>query len=238
MRRARTNGCRASPTKMGLSETAFLLAEGADWRLRWFTPAVEVDLCGHATLASVHVLRQLGKIGPSQRIRFHTRSGLLTAGEVAGGIEMDFPAEEVTPSGPPPGLTAALGVTPRAALHHRLGWLLELGSETEIRAAAPDFAALKALPVRAVTITARSDAAPYDFISRFFAPAMGVPEDPVTGSAHCALGPYWAGRLNRTELFGYQASARGGEVGVRVLGTRVALWGRAVTVWRGEWLAA
>jgi predicted PhzF superfamily epimerase YddE/YHI9 len=220
--------------EMNLSETAFLHPEGDGYRLRWFTPAVEVDLCGHATLASAHVLWETDRLRPDQPARFHTRSGLLTARQTAGWIELDFPATPAEPVNPPPGLTAALGVTPRWVGRSRFDYFLELDSEAQLRGLTPDFQALAAVPVRGVIITSKSAGPPYDFVSRFFAPATGVPEDPATGSSHCCLGPFWAGRLGKDDLLAYQASSRGGVLRVRVQGPRVLLGGQAVTVLRGE----
>jgi PhzF family phenazine biosynthesis protein len=221
--------------EMNLSETAFLHRAGDGWRLRWFTPAVEVDLCGHATLAAAHALWETGALRPDEPGRFHTRSGVLTARRAAAVIEMDFPAERAAACAPPAGLLEALGVSAAFVGKNRVDYLVEASSENEVRLMDPDHARLARLPVRGVIVTAGSTE--YDFVSRFFAPGSGVPEDPVTGSAHCCLGPYWAGRLGRDELRGYQASARGGVVGVKVLGERVLLRGKAVTVLRGELLA-
>ncbi|MGA9362998.1 MAG: PhzF family phenazine biosynthesis protein [Bacteroidota bacterium] len=220
--------------EMNLSETAFLVRKADGYDLRWFTPAVEVDLCGHATLASAHVLWEEGHLKPSQQARFHTRSGLLTADRKGEWIEMDFPAtlEESTES--PPGLAEALGALPKYVGKNRFDYLAELDSEDVVRNLKPNLSALEKLPVRGVIVTASSDAAEYDFISRFFAPRSGVSEDPVTGSAHCCLGPFWGKRLKKDQLVGYQASARGGVVRVRLGGNRVYLQGQAVTVLRGE----
>jgi PhzF family phenazine biosynthesis protein len=224
--------------EMNLSETAFLRpADEGGWHLRWFTPAIEVELCGHATLASAHVLWESGRLPAAEAARFHTLSGLLTAERREGTIELDFPARSATEVEPPTGLAAALGITPRFVGKTRYDYLLEAASEQEVRAAAPDHACLRTLPVRGAIITARSEAAPYDFVSRFFAPGSGVDEDPVTGSAHCSLGPFWEARLGKSSLLGWQASARGGAVRVRVEGERVKLGGHAVTVLRGELLA-
>jgi PhzF family phenazine biosynthesis protein len=221
--------------EMNLAETAFLWPENGAFRLRWFTPAVEVDLCGHATLASAHVLWQEGHLAPDAEARFDTRSGRLTARRAGDWIEMDFPAEPADPDPAPPGLLDALGVTAVWTGHRlRLGYrLVEVADEAAVRRAAPDIRAL-ARAARGVIVTARASSGEADFVSRFFAPAMGVDEDPVTGSAHCVLAPYWAGQLGRTELTGYQASARGGVVRVRAAGDRVILGGQAVTVMRGE----
>jgi PhzF family phenazine biosynthesis protein len=222
--------------EMNLAETAFLHREGDTWRLRWFTPAVEVDLCGHATLAAAHVLWDEGHVPRAQPLRFLTRSGPLGAASRDGWIELDFPAEPAQPATAPPHLLEALGVTGTVA-KNRMDYLVEVADEAVVRRLAPDLARLKLVPARGVVVTARA-AAPYDFVSRFFGPAVGVDEDPVTGSAHCALGPWWAERLGRTSLIGFQASSRGGVVRVEVRGDRVALQGQAVTVLRGELAAA
>jgi predicted PhzF superfamily epimerase YddE/YHI9 len=226
--------------EMNLSETAFLRREGEVWGLRWFTPTVEVALCGHATLASAHALWQSGLAPAGVPLSFATKSGRLGAVPRGDGIELDFPAEPASPMPPPPGLLEALGVAaPRFFGKNRLDYLVEVPEEGAVRALAPDFSALAAAtrPDRGVIVTARAASPGFDFVSRFFAPAAGIDEDPVTGSAHCCLGPYWVERLGRPELTGFQASARGGTVGVRVAGDgRVALIGRAVTVTRGELL--
>jgi predicted PhzF superfamily epimerase YddE/YHI9 len=225
--------------EMNLSETAFLLPEGEAYRLRWFTPAAEVDLCGHATLASAHVL--FSKKGGPGGIAFLTRSGELRALRRGELIELDFPALPPAEEQPPPGLVDALGVRPRSAHRSRFDRLLELESEEAVREVRPDFRALRAVDTRGVIVTARASAAParrgHDFVSRFFAPAVGIDEDPVTGSAHCVLAPFWAARLGRSEMTAFQASPRGGEVRVRLDGDRVFLGGRAVTVLEGELLA-
>lgn len=219
-------------TEMNLAETAFLHPEGDAWRLRWFTPAVEVDLCGHATLASAHVLWEEGHAPRGERLRFLTRSGVLGAAPRDGWIELDFPAEPARPVAAPPHLLEALGTSGTVA-KNRMDYLVEVTDEAVVRQLAPDLARLRLIPARGVVVTARAGA-PYDFVSRFFGPAVGVDEDPVTGSAHCALGPWWAERLGRTTLTAFQASARGGVVRVEVRGERVALLGQAVTVLRGE----
>ena len=222
--------------EMNLSETAFLVPEDGGFRLRWFTPAVEVDLCGHATVASAHVLWQDGHLPPGAQARFHTRSGLLLADRRGDWIELDFPAKPAVPAEAPPGLLAALGCRAQAVMRNEFDYLLEMDSEAAVRAMAPDFAALKRIEARGVIATARASAAGFDFVSRFFAPAVGVDEDPVTGSAHCALGPYWGRRLGKTGMTAFQASARGGVVRVRLAGERVILGGQAVTVMAGELL--
>jgi len=220
--------------EMNLSETAFLVPENGGFRLRWFTPAVEVDLCGHATVASAHVLWEDAHLSPGVQARFHTRSGLLLADRRGDWIELDFPATPGLPTSPPPGLLAAVGAPARMVARSRFDYLLELDSEETVRALTPDFAALRGCEARGVIVTAPASSAGFDFVSRFFAPAVGVDEDPVTGSAHCALGPYWGERLGKTEMTGYQASARGGIVRVRLAGERVVLGGQAVTVMTGE----
>jgi predicted PhzF superfamily epimerase YddE/YHI9 len=215
--------------ELNLSETAFCVPR-ADGRhdLRWFTPTVEVDLCGHATLATAHVL--------GGTAAFHTRSGLLTCrGGDDGWIEMDFPALPATPVPIPDGLAEALGRAPVVGTHaSRFDLLVELASAEAVRCVRPDHAALARLPYRGIIVTALGDTQGDDVVSRFFAPASGVAEDPVTGSAHCVLAPFWALRLGRTVLMGRQVSARGGIVRMRVEGDRVVLAGRAVTVWEGS----
>ena len=220
--------------EMNLSETAFLLRQADGWSLRWFTPAVEVDLCGHATLASAHALWG-EKEDDATVLRFHTRSGLLTATRDGDWIELDFPAKREQRVDPPPELLDALGV--RDAVYvgrNQFDYLVELRSEDEIRALQPDHAALRKLPVRGVIVTSRGANGQYDFVSRFFAPGSGLDEDPVTGSAHSCLAPYWSPRLGKDSFVAYQASARGGFLRVRVDGDRVKMAGRAVTVLRGE----
>ena len=224
--------------EMNLSETAFLYAEGDGFRLRWFTPTVEVDLCGHATLASAHVLWTTGYLWTSEEARFYTNSGLLTARQVDGWIEMDFPAVPAQPAEPLPGLIEGLGVTPLATARNQFDYLVEVATEEEIRNLTPDFARLRPLDMRGVMVTCRSANSRYDFVSRFFGPGAGINEDPVTGSAHCCLGPYWGERLGKTELIGYQASPRGGVVRVRLAGDRVLLGGQAVMVLRGTLVEA
>lgn len=240
---------QAVATEMNLSETAFASRRSdGDYDLRWFTPRVEVKLCGHATLATAHVLWEDGALGAGETVRFHTLSGLLTA-EVEPGrlaspawLSLDFPAQPAKPVGPPPGLVEALGLPrPEVAFvgRSREDYLVAVPSPETVRAARPDFGALGRLPARGVILTSRADPGEgYHFVSRFFAPAIGVPEDPVTGSAHCTLAPYWGGTLGLDEMVGRQVSARGGEVRVRLdaAGGRVRLTGRAVTVLRGELL--
>ena len=222
--------------EMNLSETAFLLRADDGFDLRWFTPEVEVELCGHATLASAHFLWAEHHLKPKAVARFHTRSGLLTAAQRNGLIELDFPATPAHPVAAPAGLAAALGAAPVAVLKSRYDHLVELATEAEVRALEPDFRALRVVDTRGVIVTARGTDSGYDFVSRFFGPAVGIDEDPVTGSAHCVLGPYWEGRLGKATLRAYQASSRGGEVSVEVRGDRVTLGGKAVIVSRGELL--
>jgi PhzF family phenazine biosynthesis protein len=221
-----------------LAETAFLHPEADGYHLRWFTPTVEVALCGHATLASTHVLFEQGLLPPAGEAHFHTLSGLLTARRSGRRIVLDFPATPPEPAELPPRLAGALGLEARFAGRSRFDYLIETGSEAAVREVQPDFAALRSLGVRGVIITARGETAPYDFVSRFFAPGAGIDEDPVTGSAHCALGPYWGRILGKEEMLAYQASRRGGVVHVRLAGDRVLLGGEAVTVLRGAWVAA
>jgi PhzF family phenazine biosynthesis protein len=224
--------------EMNLSETAFLHPElhpgAGGYRLRWLTPAVEVDLCGHATLASAHVLWDERHIPPDTEARFHTRSGLLTCRLAGDWIEMNFPAKLAEPSQAPPQLADALGAELLYVGRNEFDYLVEVADEAALRALKPNHHLLRQLPVRGVIVTARGTE--YDFLSRFFAPGSGVDEDPVTGSAHSALAPFWAERLNRTEMIGFQASARGGVVKVRLDGDRVYMSGQAVTVLRGDLL--
>jgi PhzF family phenazine biosynthesis protein len=223
--------------EMNLSETAFLHPEEDGWRLRWFTPEVEVDLCGHATLAAAHVLWEDGHLDAGETARFHTRSGVLTARRAGEWIELDFPAKPILDGPAPEGLDDALGVAPLFVGRSHFDVLVELSSEAEVRALKPDLGRLGAVEARGVIVTARADGGGgYDFVSRFFAPRAGVNEDPVTGSAHCVLAPFWAARLGRDEMVGFQASRRGGIVRVRAEGDRVRLGGQAVTVLRGELL--
>jgi PhzF family phenazine biosynthesis protein len=224
--------------ELNLSETAFLVPYNGDFHLRWLTPAVEVDLCGHATVASAHVLWEDGHLPAAKQARFHTRSGVLTADRSGEWIELDFPVKIAIPAEPPPELLPALGVSsPLAVAKNVFDYLVEVESEEELRALKPDHSKLRKIPVRGVIVTARSSSPEFDFISRFFAPGSGIDEDPVTGSAHTALGPYWGAKLGRTEMTGYQASARGGVVRVRLKNDRIILGGQAVTVMQASLLA-
>ncbi len=224
--------------EMNLSETAFLVKGNDGYNLRWFTPAVEVALCGHATLASAHILWETDLLKPGEQARFHTLSGLLTAERRGDWYEMDFPAKSETPVEIPASLVEALGAGGKVKniTANEFDFLVEVASEAIVREMQPDFTSLSKIPVRGVIVTSRADSGDYDFVSRFFAPAAGINEDPVTGSAHCFLSPYWSERLGRNELVGYQASARGGVVKVRLDGDRVHLGGQAVTVLRAELL--
>ena len=226
---------QAVALEMNLAETAFVLPKGDAFSLRWFTPAVEVDLCGHATLAAAHALWETGRLAPTTVAQFDTRSGRLTATRRDGRIELDFPA---TPADAAPafvdGLATALRATPVWTGRTIFDLMAVLATAAEVRALAPDMLRLAELPARGIIVTAPSDDGVHDFISRFFAPGILVPEDPVTGSAHCALAPYWAAERGTTRLVGYQASPRGGTVHVEVAGDRVRLGGQAVTVLRGE----
>jgi len=224
--------------EMNLSETAFLVRrDDGGFDLRWFTPAVEVDLCGHATLASAHVLWEQHHVAPNAPAVFHTRSGCLSAVLCDGWIEMDFPAEPDEPAAVPNGLAAAVGAEPAYVGRNRFDYLVEVGAETTLRGLAPDFRRLGEIDARGVVVTARAEIGGFDFVSRFFAPRTGIDEDPVTGSAHCCLGPYWQRRLGRNTFTAWQASERGGLVRVAVRDDRVTLSGQAVTVLRGELLA-
>ena len=220
--------------EMNLSETAFLTPRNHGYDLRWFTPLMEVDLCGHATLASAHVLWEQGHLGAGETARFQTRSGELTARKRGEWIEMNFPA---TPAHPIPAgqeVEATIGLKIIYVGQTRFDYLVEVENEDAVRALRPDVTKIGRLKARGMIVTSRASSAGYDFVSRFFAPAAGVDEDPVTGSAHCSLGPYWKDRLGRDDLVGYQASARGGFVRTRCEGDRVLLSGQAITVMRGE----
>ncbi len=220
--------------EMNLSETAFLSRQTEGFSLRWFTPATEVDLCGHATLASAHVLWEFGHLESSHHAHFYTRSGLLTATRQEGWIELNFPATVEKPITPPPNLLEALDVTATYVGKNIFDYVVEVASEEMVRGIKPNYSLLATVAARGVIVTSRSSSRQYDFVSRFFGPQVGVNEDPVTGSAHCCLGPYWSNHLHKEELVGYQVSARGGVVRVRVSGDRVYLGGQALTVMRGE----
>lgn len=222
--------------EMNQAETAYLVPEGTGYRLRWFTPTVEVDLCGHATLASAKVLWSTGRVSPDATIAFETRSGTLLAKQTPAGIELDFPIKPETPAEPPPALLSALGVTATYVGRNQFDYLVEVETAATVRHMTPNFAALAALPVRGVIVTSRSDDSQFDFISRFFAPGSGINEDPATGSAHCCLVDFWQKRLGKTDFIAYQASARGAVIRVRNENGRAILGGQAVIVTQGELL--
>jgi predicted PhzF superfamily epimerase YddE/YHI9 len=224
--------------EMNLSETAFLVRRGeGEFDLRWFTPAVEVALCGHATLASAHIAWSHALAPTGRPVAFHTQSGVLTAAPgAAGEIELDFPAKPAKGCDPPPGLLDALGAKAVSVGRNQFDYIVELATEADLRALSPDYRRLLAVECRGVIVTSRSDDPRFDFVSRFFAPKAGVNEDPVTGSAHCCLAEFWGEKLGKAEMVGYQASARGGVVRVARRGGRVILAGKAVTVSAGELL--
>lgn len=220
--------------EMNLSETAFVIPQADGFGLRWFTPTIEVDLCGHATLATAHVLWETKILDAAAPARFHTRSGRLTAAREDGWIALDFPAEPAEVVDVPVALADGLDSEPRWTGRNRWDYLVELDGEGVVRGLAPDFTRLMALKTRGIIVTARSETPGIDFVSRFFAPRAGIDEDPATGSAHCALAPYWAERLGRDRLEALQVSRRGGHLKVRNAGDRVGIAGQAVTVWTGE----
>jgi len=223
---------QAIAAENNLAETAFLVPQGADYRLRWFTPTVEVPLCGHATLASSAVVME--RLEPKRLdVVFHTASGPLTVRRAQSGYTMNFPLRPSTQVTPPAGFAAALGIAPVEVWADGFNYLALLGSAEEIRGLSPDMAAIARLDRDGVIATAPGDGI-YDFVSRYFAPAKGIPEDPVTGGAHCALAPFWAQRLNKSVFRAYQASSRGGELTCRLLGDRVELEGSCVFYLEGE----
>lgn len=216
--------------EMNLSETAFLVPNSEGYHLRWFTPAVEVDLCGHATLASAKVLQQLGNLTEDNPVYFETLSGTLSARLVGNQIELDFPSTPPTSCDAEQDLVEGIQVAPVWCGKTRFDYLVEVENENAVRECQPNFEKLKAFGVRGVMITAQSDDSKFDFVSRFFAPGAGIDEDPVTGSAHCALAPYWQDKLGKSTLMGYQASKRGGVVEMVIDNDRVRLRGDAVMV--------
>jgi len=223
--------------EMNLSETAFIYREGKNFNLRWFTPSSEVDLCGHATLASAHTLWEAGEVSSEETIDFDTKSGILTAEKNEKWIELNFPAEIEEAADIPENMTKALGqIEIVYSGKNRMDYLLEVESEEIVKNIEPDFDLLKKIDTRGIIVTAISASDKYDFVSRFFAPNIGITEDPVTGSAHCCLGPYWSEKLNKNSLIGFQASERGGTVRVKADGNRINLSGKAVTIFRGELL--
>jgi PhzF family phenazine biosynthesis protein len=225
---------QAVAAEMNLSETAFVRPLASGFELRWFTPAVEVDLCGHATLAAAQALWTAGAVAAEQPIEFHTRSGVLTASRNGQQIELDFPAILVTACELPAELLEAVGARPIFMGRARFDCFLVVDSAKTVRSLRPDFRRLAETSTRGVIVTAASDDSGFDFVSRFFAPAFGVNEDPVTGSAHCSLAPYWAQQLGKSAMVAFQASSRGGIVHVRINGNRVVLGGQAITVLKGE----
>jgi PhzF family phenazine biosynthesis protein len=224
--------------EMNLSETAFLHKEPNGYGLRWFTPRKEVSLCGHATLASAHILWEEHLASGHEEIAFSTMSGVLSARWSAGSIELDFPARLVEPTSSNVPLNRALGLSPKATTKYATPkgtiYLLELENEVMVRELTPDFKSLAETDARAVIVTAGSSSAQQDFVSRYFAPAVGIDEDPVTGSAHCCLAPYWSAKLGKIALTGYQASQRGGFIKCRHVGERVFLQGNAITIFKAE----
>lgn len=226
-------------TEMNLSETAFLQKMADGYVLRWFTPATEVDLCGHATLASAHILWEKGLVDTKDEIRFHTRSGILSATHSNKDlIEINLPAEPDEQVIVVPEIATALATRILYMGQNRMDYIVEISSDIVLQNLQPDMALLKDVKTRGIIVTAKSSSPKYDFISRFFAPAVGIDEDPVTGSAHCCLAPYWAKKLDKKEFTAYQASARGGELSVRLVGDRVYMSGHAVTVMEGSFRVA
>lgn len=227
---------QAVAAEMNVSETAFARPVEDRFVIRYFTPAVEVPLCGHATLATAHVLWEERRVPEDTRITFESKSGPLYSARESGWILLDFPADPVSPVQAPPRIGTALGAQPKGSYRsERLGMLLVYyDTEEEVRSLRPDFAKLLAGRFGALSATATSDSAEFDFVSRFFAPELGIDEDPVTGAAHTLLGPFWSSRLGKDDLLGHQISSRGGVVRVRVKGDRVDLLGKAITVLRGD----
>lgn len=227
---------QAVAAEMNLSETAFVDRVQDAWSLRWFTPTTEIDLCGHATLASAHVLWTEGMVQTEGDIVFHTRSGALTCRRTGARITMDFPVWEAEAIPEPDGLAGALGVRAMWTGRSKVGVVVEAATADEVVTASPDFRALAPIAAE-VLLTARATRPEHHVVCRYFAPGFGIDEDPVTGAAHCTLAPYWIPRLGVDELVSFQASARGGVVRVRMEGDRVRITGEAVTVLRGELIA-
>ncbi len=225
---------RSMAAEMNLSETAYLWKLESGYRLRWFTPTEEVDLCGHATLASAHILWETGRLNVENCAEFSTLSGTLKAKKKADWIELDFPSEVEEPSEVPPELTEALKVSPQYYGKNRMDGIVLLKSENEVLNLRPDFETLSKVEVRGIIVTAPSSSKDFDFVSRFFAPRFGINEDPVTGSAHCCLGPFWGNRLGKIELKARQLSSRGGVVRMVLKKNRTILSGRATTIFNGE----
>lgn len=226
---------QAIAQEMNVSETAFICPVKDGFNLRWFTPVIEVDLCGHATLATAHILWEANYLTANETAKFHTKSGLLTAKRKQNWIELNFPAEPAKEVPTPEGLLESLGINqPVFVGKNRFDYLVEIDSEEMLRNLKPDFARLATIQARGVMVTSQSQTNEFDFISRFFAPQSGIDEDPVTGSAHCCLGPHWQQKLNKSSFNAFQASRRGGVVKVRVSDYRVYLQGQSVIVMRGE----
>ncbi|MCA9070476.1 MAG: PhzF family phenazine biosynthesis protein, partial [Planctomycetaceae bacterium] len=220
--------------EMNLSETAYLVPNDQGFDLRWFTPTVEVDLCGHATIAASVALVHLGQLTDGAELDFSTRSGILKAHRNGSRIDLDFPALPTQSCEPPPELLEALNVSPQSVGRSAYDYLVEVESQEVLQSVSPNFKQLATIPCRGVIVTAPSDDPQFDFASRFFAPAVGVDEDPVCGSAHCCLAPYWSEKLGKSKLVGYQASARSGIVYVETKGERVMLGGEGVIFSSGE----
>ena len=225
---------QALASEMNLAETAFVQQNGEGYRLRWFTPTVEVDLCGHATLASAHVLWTEEGVPKDLAIVFDTRSGILTISRDGIWIDMDFPALPPTACEPPAALLEGIGMEPIYVGRSKFDYLIELTSPELVRTLQPDLKRLATVDGRGAIVTSRSDDSDYHFVSRYFAPGFGIDEDSVTGSAHCALAPFWGERLNRAQMLGYQASQRGGIVRCHLQGERVGIGGQAVTIFEAE----
>ncbi|WP_071189054.1 PhzF family phenazine biosynthesis protein [Trichormus sp. NMC-1] len=222
--------------EMNLSETAFLVKQDDGFNLRWFTPTVEVPLCGHATLASAHVLWSQQHLSADDEARFYTKSGVLTAKLQGDWIELNFPVNHSQPVEAPSELSQVLGIPYKSVEQNSLGYLVEVEAEELVREMQPNFQLMKTLPVADIIVTSiAKSGSEYDFVSRFFAPGLGINEDPVTGAAHCCLAPFWRNKLGKDEFLAYQASSRGGVVKVYYAGeNRVFISGQAVTVMRGE----
>jgi PhzF family phenazine biosynthesis protein len=224
--------------EMNLSETAYFVPGSQGFELRWFTPKVEVDLCGHATLAAAKALAHMGQLADGSSVAFSTRSGVLRAFRSGDQFALDFPLTAQEEAAPPSGLIESLNIRPLHVGKSRFDYLVEVAYESVVRGLSPDFKKLIAVSCRGVIVTAHSENPRFDFVSRFFAPSAGIDEDPVTGSAHCCLADFWARRLGKSAMVGYQASARGGVVHVEIRGNRVMLGGEAVIVAQGELLIA
>ena len=222
--------------EMNLAETAFVVSRGGHFDLRWFSPTLEVDLCGHATLAAAHVLWETKRLLRTADAIFQTRSGRLVARVAQDGIELIFPSLPLREVVAPAGLIDSLGINPIYVGSSKFDYLVQVATAAEVRNTSVDFAKLALIETRGVIVTAVSDNPDYDFVSRFFAPAAGIDEDPATGSSHCVLGPFWQTKLGRSSLRAYQASARGGKLTLRVEGDQTHLFGRAITIIRGRLL--